>query len=559
MTFPIASLPLVRPRTSCAALKAAVTKVDGLAVAIAGAAVASASSGSVQYCNVTGAIDGDIGFQILLPTKTWRLRYLQNGCGGLCGMVSINPPQSDGLTSLAQGSFIVAADDEGHSGFSTTWAENPRARANFAYRSEHDLRLVSTALAVAFYGRTPRYAYYDGCSQGGHETLTEVQRYPTDFNGALAGAAAAIMTELNGIHQAWNYAANADAAGNAILLAAKVSILHKAVLAKCGGKAGLITDFRTCAFNPASVQYPKATPNGANCLSAAEVAVVRKVYSGPITPQGQKLYPGGNAIGSESAWSATFAPQSAGTEQAGPSADWVRYLALGKTLPASFTFRSIVFNKAWFDQIERLAGLYDATDPNLAPFRAAGGKLILWHGEADQNIPTIGTLAYYQAVVKAMGGLAATQQFARFYLLPAVNHCGGGGPDSYPGLAALMSWVEAHQTPNALIATQYSSGGQGGPAGGGTGGGPPGGDPPGGASNAAPTLGAAASGTVVRTLPLYPYPDVPQYTGSGNIDKAANFKPATSPALTTPVTWLGQFRAGMELWFNSAGTSCQRR
>ncbi len=87
---------------------------------------------------------------------------------------------------------------------------------------------MSTALAVAFYGQKPRYAYYDGCSQGGHEPLTEVQRYPTDFNGALAAAPAAIMTELNGIHRAWNYAANADAKGNAILLAAKVSILHKA-------------------------------------------------------------------------------------------------------------------------------------------------------------------------------------------------------------------------------------------------------------------------------------------------------------------------------------------
>jgi hypothetical protein len=49
-------------------------------------------------------------------------------------------------------------------------------------------------------------------------------------------------------------------------------------------------------------------------------------------------------------------------------------------------------------------------DPDLHRFQRSGGKLLLWQGEADWSIPTITSIAYYQAVVKAMGGLQATQQ-----------------------------------------------------------------------------------------------------------------------------------------------------
>jgi hypothetical protein len=70
----------------------------------------------------------------------------------------------------------------------------------------------------------------------------------------------------------------------------------------------------------------------------------------------------------------------------------------------------------------------------------AGGRLILWHGWADPAIPPTGTVAYYQAVQDRMGGLAATQRFARLFMFPGMYHCGGGtGQNSFDLLTRTLS------------------------------------------------------------------------------------------------------------------------
>ena len=85
---------------------------------------------------------------------------------------------------------MVAAQDDGHTGNSTAWSTNAQQRVDFAYLSDHVVAVVSKGLAHKFYGTAPKYSYFDGCSQGGHQALTEAQRYPEDFNGILAGAPA---------------------------------------------------------------------------------------------------------------------------------------------------------------------------------------------------------------------------------------------------------------------------------------------------------------------------------------------------------------------------------
>jgi feruloyl esterase len=183
----LADLRAIPARMSCADL-AQTTEVAGQRISITEEQTTSASPGSPVYCAVTGHINTNIGFEILLPISTWRQRYLQVGCGGLCGSIGINPPETTGFQPLANGYFVLAAEDDGHSGNSTAWYNNALQRVQFAYLSYHDVALVSKGLAYEFYGVGPRYSYFDGCSQGGHEALGEVQRYPTDFNGVLAGA-----------------------------------------------------------------------------------------------------------------------------------------------------------------------------------------------------------------------------------------------------------------------------------------------------------------------------------------------------------------------------------
>jgi feruloyl esterase len=121
----MASLRVLPARMSCSQL-AKTTTAGGQKIQIVEYQTASASAGAPAYCAVTGHINAYIGFEILLPVSTWRQRYLQVGCGGLCGSISISPPQTTGYKPLADGDFVLAAEDDGHSGNGTTWSTNGR-------------------------------------------------------------------------------------------------------------------------------------------------------------------------------------------------------------------------------------------------------------------------------------------------------------------------------------------------------------------------------------------------------------------------------------------------
>jgi Tannase and feruloyl esterase len=70
----------------------------------------------------------------------------------------------------------------------------------------------------------------------------------------------------------------------------------------------------------------------------------------------------------------------------------------------------------------------DGTGVNLQPFMSAGGKLLMWHGSTDIAVPVQMTNEYYASVVASVGGQATADGFMRYYVAPAVNHCGGIAP-----------------------------------------------------------------------------------------------------------------------------------
>jgi feruloyl esterase len=503
---------------TCTALAAIdVSQQVGAGVGISAATTGTAAAGH-PICDVKGVIAPQVQFEVQLPLQTYRQRYLQTGCGGLCGSLAINVAAAVGCAPVADGTFAIALDNQGHvAGGSAdgNFGTDPQLRVDFAQRADHLTALAAKALIAAFYGQGPRYSYFDGCSQGGHEGLTEAQRFPRDFTGILAGAPASITTELNSFHQPWLARVDFDAAGRVILPASKLGMLHSAVLARCDGIDGLVDgqldDPRRCPFDPGAVACPTGQDAPA-CLTAAQVAVVRRLYSGAVDARGRALYPGGQPLGSELAWAGWMIPPDPAAAQNTTIAwrignGWVKYLAFAPNPPLSFTLNDIRFDAATFARTQRLAGFYDATDPDLRAFKQAGGKLILWHGWADQAIPPLGTLAYYQAVQDRMGGLTATQQFARLYMFPGVFHCGGGAaPNSFDLLSPLLTWVEDGAAPARIVATE------------------------------------ASGATVVRTRPVFPYPQVARYDGSGSSDDAANFTPADPPGpVDDHVPWLGRF------------------
>src|SRR5690349_6285435 len=218
-------LPVVKPTHACSDL----VSVDLGAVAGPGSRLISAmeiSAHGIPVCAVEGVLYPSIGFKVILPTQSWTQRYLQVGCGGFCGNISLVAGAAKGCLPWQAGAFVVASTDMGHQGIGAQFGSDPQKRVDFAYRAVHLTAIAAKRLIRAFYDRSEAYAYFSGCSDGGREALVEAQRYPTDFNGILAGAPAMNFQVQNGVFHAWEAWSNRTAKGKAILIARRLPVLH---------------------------------------------------------------------------------------------------------------------------------------------------------------------------------------------------------------------------------------------------------------------------------------------------------------------------------------------
>ncbi|MET9889453.1 tannase/feruloyl esterase family alpha/beta hydrolase [Streptomyces sp. NPDC006465] len=496
--------------------------VPGVPFEITSATELAASAntlGNWAACDVKGVIAPQIHFEIKLPQTGWQADYLQVGCGGLCGNTSVNSaPASAGCVPLTSGAFAVASSDEGHYQGGGLFSTDPTLRADFGYKSDHLLAQAAKAIIKVYYGRSAAHSYFDGCSQGGHQALTEAQRYPTDFDGIIAGAPANNFTALNTFSHAWTAQSVYLRGGPATITNADLADLHKAVLKGCDAPAdGILADPLSCTWDPAAIRCAagQTSTSADYCLTADQVTTLRRIYAGPTDENGRLLYPGYQLRGSELNWAGIITPATA-TGNSGDISfvrETLRYQIFDSPQP-TLTYKDVQFTAAYYKKVMALGeGMYDATDPDLTAFRKAGGKLILWHGLGDQHIPAVGTMAYYQAVQKAMGGAGATNAFARLFLLPGVAHCGGGqGPNTFDALTAMTDWVTEGQAPDSLTARSVDSG-----------------------------------GSTSATRPVYPFPYVAKNTTGGPDEDASSYTPVKSTAEAgLKLTWLGSFRSGYE-------------
>jgi tannase/feruloyl esterase len=431
------------------------------------------------FCRVAATLkpssDSDIRVEVWLPAAGWNGKFEAVGNGGFAGSISY-PAMAQALRR----GYATSSTDTGHSGGGANFAiGHPEKLIDFGYRSVHEMTVAAKAIVGAFYASGPQQSYFNGCSTGGRQALQEAQRFPSDFNGIIAGAAPHIQPQLlSGV--VWVGQAALKDPGSSIPRT-KYPAIHKAVLASCdaldGLKDGLIDDPTRCHFDPRVLQCQGN--EGAECLTAAQVETARKIMA-PESRTGSEVFLGLER-GGELGWGGL----TAGPE---PNSD-----GIGQ-------FKYIVFeNPNWdwrtFDAKTDVAraenaygGLINANDPNLKPFAFHGGKLITYHGWADTTIPSHASIAYYERVLETMGGVSKTQDWYRLFMVPGMGHCGGGeGPNSFDMLTALEQWVEKGQAPGQIVASH------------------------------------STAGNVDRTRPLCPYPQVARYTGTGSIDDAANF------------------------------------
>jgi feruloyl esterase len=419
------------------------------------------------FCRVAATLkptsDSQIKIEVWMPMSSWNGKLESVGNGAWAGSISYR----DLATAITAG-YAAASTDTGHTETTAAFVVgHPERLIDFAYRAVHEMTIAAKAIAAGYYVSGPVRAYFNGCSTGGRQALTEAQRFPDDYDGIIAGAAANYPTHLQGA-QVWTTEITNQSDG--YIPPAKYPLIHNAVLEACdaldGVKDRVLEDPRRCHFDPQTIACKG--PDAPTCLTSAQLEVARKVYTGP----GASLFPGLER-GSELGWATLSGPKP---------------MAL-----AAETYQYLVFKDPNWDYLkfdaardiaiaDKVAGpIMNAIDPNLAPFFRHGGKLLMYHGWADPGIAPQNSVNYFSSVAK-------TSDSIRLFMVPGMGHCAGGdGTDDFDKIGTLDSWVASGKAPDHIPAAHRTK------------------------------------GVVDRTRPLCSYPQTAHYKGSGSTDDAANF------------------------------------
>ncbi|MEV0175513.1 DUF6351 family protein [Streptomyces sp. NPDC050803] len=402
-----------------------------------------------------------------LPEQGWNGRF--QGLGGAAYRAGDNGV--DLATAVKKGYAATTTDAGVGDVLDTAWALNSDGQVNtallqnFASRSQHEAAVVGKEVVDAVYGKRAAYSYFTGCSTGGRQGYMEAQRYPHDYDGILADAPAISWDEYQ-LATLWPQVVmnNEKTYPTDCELDAFTNAAVKACDKLDGVTDGLVNDASRCDFDPRRLIGTKVVCEGQEqTITAADAAVVRKIWDGPRTLSGEKLWPG-VPVGADLKGLAGTEAGTDGTLKGKPFPVPALWAQLWLKKDPSFDLSTITYSQ--FTQLfQQSQAEYDriigTDDPDLSGFRASGGKLLTWHGQADEFIPTQGTVKYRTQVERAAGGTEKTNDFYRLFLAPGTNHCGLNGTDgSADGLAALTAWVEQGKAPTTLPATLVNSEGE---------------------------------------------------------------------------------------------------
>ena len=432
------------------------------------------------FCRVTATLkpsnDSDIKIEVWLPASGWNGKFQAVGNGGFAGVFSY-----PALAAAVTAGYASASTDTGHQGNTATFAlGHPEKVIDFADRAVHDMTVQAKAIVNAYYGSAPSLSFWNGCSQGGRQGITEAAKYPSDFNAIVAGAPGIYWMRLLIARMAINVFAHRSE--DSYIPPEKYALVHEAVLKACdsldGLNDGVIENPKVCHFDPKVLVCKGA--DGKNCLTPAQVDTARALYSPIKNPKtSAEVMPALLQPGSELGWAILAGPEP------------IRY--------STETFQYLVFKDPKWDwhrfdpatdidaALKADHDLLEFTDPNLKPFFDRGGKLLMYHGWADPQVTPMNSVNYFNDVVKKLGPNVIGKSI-ELYMVPGMNHCGGGpGTDTFNKMAAIEQWVADGIAPRQILASHLTN------------------------------------GTADRTRPLCPYPQVAAYKGTGSTDDAGNF------------------------------------
>ena len=242
------------------------------------------------FCRVAGTSKrtptSNINFEVWLPSSGWNGRYEQVGNGGLAGSIVYS-----GMAIALREGYATASTDDGTAGDIPGFLTDFDKVADWRVYAVHETAENAKAIIGAVYGRPAHHSYFTGCSKGGSEASSEIQRYPDEFDGVVGGAAAFNGVQ-NQVDTIWHIVqVNGSAANTTPVLAeGPLTILHNAVIKACGRQDGgipsdnYLNDPRDCHFNPAVLQC-QTGEDPSTCLTADEVQAAQNLYAGPTNPR----------------------------------------------------------------------------------------------------------------------------------------------------------------------------------------------------------------------------------------------------------------------------------
>ncbi|MFT0139868.1 tannase/feruloyl esterase family alpha/beta hydrolase [Alcanivoracaceae bacterium MT1] len=528
---------------SCDQLVGLAIPADAMELATSGGEVTAAevveASGSgaaavPEHCLVAGRIAPvdpqapDIQFKVALPTE-WNSKVLMFGGGGFNGSIpaitgDVSQGAPDQPTPLGRG-YATFASDSGHQANEYgsqdgRWGLNDEAVRNFSGEALKKTRDAATFLIEKRYANEPAYRYFAGGSTGGREALTNIQRWPDDWDGAIAW------------YPAWNnvaallagqYLSRALAEPGAYPDSGERQKLLDAALEACdamdGVEDGLISDQRQCneTFDPATamvddnnLRCPGGADDGDHCLSDAQIEALNAMNDGvdfnfPLA-SGETGYPGSNVWGADLGITTIDTPVqptvvflALGTAQpVQPDMprnapylsvlvdQWVKYSVAGDADFNSFELDPVNPEPQYAERISGLSGMLNS-GTDISAFADRGGKLLLAHGLSDVLVSSRATEIYYQRLLEQMGQ-EKVDSFVRYYEIPGFGHGASSHfHATWDSLTALENWVEQDVEPENQITMDL--------------------------------IGAPG-----RTRPLCDYPAWPRYVEGGDPMSASSFE-----------------------------------
>ncbi|MEL7115228.1 MAG: tannase/feruloyl esterase family alpha/beta hydrolase [Pseudomonadota bacterium] len=426
---------------------------------VTSARVIAAEGTQPAYCEVRATALPAISIEVRLPMEGWNGKFYQAGCGGFCGILGRADAGASWINAMRPGlerGYATATSDSGHHALSVVdagWAyNNPHGERDWGWRSIGETNRVANEIVDAFYGAAPSQSIFQGCSTGGRMAHVAAQRYPEMFDGIISGAPAMDYPGLVATKMSWLVQANTAPDGSQILGPDEAAVIGDAVMTQCdavdGSEDGVIEDPRQCTIDYSGLG-----------LTNQQLDTLGKWREGARTAAGEQLYPGGIPEGSESFWWLWLTGNADGGGKLVPAfaTGFGRYMAFDEDpgpnwSPMDFDFE---VDPA---RMSVSTAAYNGDNPDLSAFRAAGGKMIVWHGWADAIVTPYKTVDWYEKAAAAAGGEDALKENVALFMVPGLDHCGilpgpgGINAAALDPMTPLEAWLNEDVAPTSILA-----------------------------------------------------------------------------------------------------------